>query len=158
MNTPNPIERKIEEFEQEFGELVLGNLSGEKGSPVFVNNELENPRMLSWLRSALEEMYEAGRKEERERIVAELKKRGWDKASGDVREVIELLSTPTREGCCAGCRQQHSWQELGQEHPPCVFGCHSQGEVKECDCKKECELDRKGRPMCDCECHLNNKQ
>lgn len=34
-------------------DLILGTLSGEKGSPVFVNNELEVPRLLNFIETEI---------------------------------------------------------------------------------------------------------
>lgn len=42
-----------EEFEKEFGDLTLGILSGDEKSPVFINNELEKPRLKSFLSQAI---------------------------------------------------------------------------------------------------------
>jgi len=42
-----------EEFDDYFGHLVLGTLSGDEKSPVFVNNELEVPRLKNFIRTLL---------------------------------------------------------------------------------------------------------
>lgn len=46
------------EFDERFGDLTLGILSGEKGSPVFVNNELEKPRLMNFLDQAYDRIRE----------------------------------------------------------------------------------------------------
>jgi hypothetical protein len=44
---------KKEEFENQFGKLILGILTNDKGGPVFVNNDLEVPRLKSFISSLL---------------------------------------------------------------------------------------------------------
>lgn len=41
------------EFDKAFGNCILGVLSGDKSSPVFVNNEIEMPRLKSFIRATL---------------------------------------------------------------------------------------------------------
>lgn len=53
----------IESFNQEFGKMIIGTLSGDKSSPVFVNNELEVPRLKSFIAKEKEESYQEGKKE-----------------------------------------------------------------------------------------------
>lgn len=59
-----------QDFDKEFGDLTLGILSGGKGSPVFVNNELEVPRLKNFIHRQREE----AAREERKRILALLPK------------------------------------------------------------------------------------
>lgn len=49
-----------EEYRARFGNLTLGILSGDKGSPVFVNNDLEVSRLLSFIACHLQTEYERG--------------------------------------------------------------------------------------------------
>lgn len=51
------------EFEEQLGDLTLGILSGEKGSPVFVNNELEKPRLMNFLDQAYDRIREESLRE-----------------------------------------------------------------------------------------------
>lgn len=77
-----------EEWGRRFGKLVLGTLSGDEKSPVFVNNELEVPRLLNFIRSTIEA--------EREGFVKELNNlldrndQGYNEETSPIKMVQEL--------------------------------------------------------------------
>lgn len=54
----------IEKFDKEFGKLTLGTLSGDIGSPVFHNNELEVPRLKSFISQEIEKACNEGMSDE----------------------------------------------------------------------------------------------
>ena len=62
-----------DEFQKEFDNLTLGKLSGDKGSPVFINNDLEVSRLKSFIREKIAE----ARQEERDNMLGEKKFDCW---------------------------------------------------------------------------------
>lgn len=134
----------MKNFESEFGNLTLGILSGSKYSPVFVNNELEKPRLINWLLSAFKKIesaarvdltteqdgYNNGVKDERERILASLKYQmlcnifyiGDDlpQTGQDKRPKFVLLGTPQQ--FLDELRALSRSEPKGEYGPPCICG------------------------------------
>lgn len=50
-------------FDVEFGKLTLGTLSGDEKSPVFVNNDLEIPRLKNFIKREIFLAHSSGRRE-----------------------------------------------------------------------------------------------